>query len=428
MRDFYAGEPDWDRSSRETVSLGYEINHQLANGWDLSQSFRYEKFDWEYYGHYVKGLANGDTEITRGANRQVEHNSGISLDTRLAGYMQTGLADHELLFGLDIRRYDAESLTEFYDSPSFAVSNLNWQDPDYGNVPAGNAWYTSTPDITQTQIGAYAQDEVTLGRFSGSFALRYDWSKQEGTTYTNYAGHGTVDQSDTALTGRAGIGYDITPATMAYVNYSTSFDPQIGSDKNTGDPLRPLEAEQWEIGVKYEPAAFRGMFTAAIYDLEQENYTVNLGGGEGQTQVGRVDSYGLELEAVAELAQGLNMRANYAYNHTEQVRPGDANDGNAMSNAPNHLAGIWLDKSFDNGWRLAGGARYIGERYGDLANSYDLDSVTLVDLGVGYSTDRFDASLNVDNVFDTNYLATCGNYGCYYGEGQTLSAKISYKW
>lgn len=427
LRELYTGEPDWDRSDRTIFNLGYEFNHEMDNGWTVSQGFRYEKFDWEYYGHYVNGTANGGTEITRGANRQVEHNTGISLDTRLAGEVVTGAATHSLLFGIDIRQYDADTTTEFYNAATGGVGNLTWAAPVYGTHPNGTAWYTSTPAITQTQIGVYAQDELRMGRFSGSFALRYDWSKQEGTTYTNFAGAGTIDQADSALTGRAGVGYDVAAGTMVYANYSTSFDPEIGVD-GSGNALKPTTARQYEIGVKYEPTAFRGLLTAAIYDLEQQDLTINLGGALGRRQIGRVKSQGLEFEAVAELSRGLNLHASYAYNTTKVIEPGGANDGNVMPNAPEHLASIWLDKTFDNGFSIGGGARYVGARQGNLANTYALDGVTTVDLGVGYTTGNMEASLNVGNVFDKVYLANCGSFGCYYGEGRTITAKVSYKW
>lgn len=427
LRQLNTGEPGWDRSDRRIFNLGFEVNHELESGWTLSQSFRYEKFDWEYYGHYVNGTANGGTEITRGANRQVEHNTGISLDTRLAGEVQTGDVVHELLFGIDIRRFKADTVTEFYNSTTGGVGNLTWANPTYGTHPNGTAWYTSTPAITQTQVGVYAQDEIEMGRLRASLALRYDWSKQEGTTYTNFAGNGVVDQSDTALTGRAGLGYEIAEGTLAYLNYSTSFDPEIGVD-GSGNTLKPLTARQWEAGVKYEPTGYRGLVTASVYDLRQENLTINLGGALGRQQIGKVKSYGFELETVAELTRGLNLRASYAYNRTRVVENGGSNNGNEMPNAPRHMSGIWLDQTFDSGFRLGGGARFIGSRKGDLANTYSLAGVTLFDLGVGYSTDKFDASLNVGNVFDKVYLANCGSFGCYYGEGRTITAKISYKW
>jgi iron complex outermembrane receptor protein len=126
----------------------------------------------------VTGLDASGTEITRGANYQRENTTGLSLDSRLTGEVLTGGMEHKLLFGLDLRKYDADTVTEFYNAAG-GVTNLDWRNPVYGGVPAGAPWYVSTPDVTQTQIGLYAQDEITAGRWRGSIALRHDWSKQE---------------------------------------------------------------------------------------------------------------------------------------------------------------------------------------------------------------------------------------------------------
>lgn len=419
LRDLYTGEEDWDESDRKMYNFGIEIGHEFQNGWRLSQGFRYEKLDWTYRGTYVSGLSTDGTEILRGANYQKEDTTGFNLDTRLSGEVATGAVTHNILVGLDIRHYEADTTTEFYTG-----TPLNWRDPVYGTVPTGTAWYVSTPKAKLRQIGIYVQDEIEAGNWRGSLALRQDWSKQTGTTWTNFAGAGEIDQSDNALTGRAGLGYRMDNGVMPYVSYSTSFDPEIGVDEN-GDILKPTEGRQWEVGLKYEPTDFNGLFTVAIYDLQQKNLTRTVAAGQLR-QIGKVKSRGIEFEGTAELVQGWDIRAAYAYNDTEQV--GGANDGNEMPNAPGHLASLWLNHDFANGVRVGGGVRYIGSRKGDDANNYDLDPVTLVDLGASYTRDNFEASLNIANLADEDYVANCGSFGCFYGEGRTVAAKVTYKW
>ncbi|MFD2814643.1 hypothetical protein ACFSYD_09675 [Paracoccus aerius] len=89
---------------------------------------------------------------------------------------------------------------------------------------------------------------------------------------------------------------------------------------------------------------------------------------------------------------------------------------------------MWLDRDFGNGIRVGGGIRHIGERYIDVANSAELDSVTLVDLGAGYVRDDIEMSLNITNLTDEVYVGACGFSYCSYGEGRTVSAKVAYKW
>ncbi|WP_405404689.1 TonB-dependent siderophore receptor [Paracoccus sp. Ld10] len=420
LRDQYFGEPDFDDSDREMANLGVEISHQLDNGWTLSQGFRVERFDWTYTGHYVTGLSEDGLSVARGANFQDESTTGVNLDTRLSNSITTGAATHDLLLGLDIRQYDADTTTQF-----FYGQDIDASDPVYGGLPTTPAWYTSTSDVTQKQIGLYVQDEVSVGNWRGSLALRQDWTEQTGTEFSNFAGETIVDQSDSATTGRVGLGYVMANGVMPYASYSTSFDPTIGIDDTTGETLDPTEGKQWEVGVKYQPAGFDGLFSAAVYDLTQENLVRNLGQGQNR-QVGEVRSRGLELEATAALSADWDLRASYAYNDTEQ-KSGPEN-GFEMPNAPRHLASLWLDRELGRGLRAGGGIRHIGSRKGDFANTYDLDSVTLVDLAASYTRDNVEASVALNNVTDEVYLANCGSFGCYYGEGRSVSAKVAYTW
>ena len=419
LRDLYTGQSDWDDSDRKMSNFGVEISHDLGNGWTLNQGFRYEKFDWDYTGTYTSGFSADGATILRGANRQEESTKGINLDTRLTGEVQSGEVLHKLLIGVDLRKYDADTTTEFY-----TASALDWRNPDHSGVPAGPAWYVSENDLTLKQIGIYVQDEIEFGNWRASAALRHDRAEQTGTIWNNFAGRSRVDQTDNETTGRLGLSYILANGVMPYVSYSTSFDPEIGND-DQGRVLKPTTGKQWEVGVKYEPTNFNGLFTAAIYDLKQENVTRNLGAGVVR-QTGEVKSRGLELEATAELSDAWDLRAGYAYNDTEQV--GGSDDGKDMPNAPKHQASLWLDHDFGNGMRLGGGLRYIGKRAGDYANTYDMDSATLVDLGGSYTRDNIEASLNIANLTDKTYLANCGSFGCFYGEGRTVTARVAYKW
>ncbi|MDO6670360.1 TonB-dependent siderophore receptor [Paracoccus sp. 1_MG-2023] len=419
LRDLYTGQNDWDDSDRSASSLGVEIGHELGNGWKLSQGFRFEKLDWDYQSTYAIA-ALGTDSISRGSSRQSEESETISLDTRLSGEAVTGGVVHKLLFGADIRHYDA-----FESSQFGTAAELNLRDPDYF---AGGRSFFGDPnagDSTLRQAGVYAQDEIAAGNWRGTLGVRYDWVEQTGERY------GSVSEyKDNQLTGRVGIGYVMANGLNPFASYSTSFDPQAGQTID-GDALKPTEGKQFEIGVKYEPAMFDGLITASLYDLRQTNVnrTVFEDGVSGRRQIGEVRSQGFELEATAELADGWSLRGGYAYNMTEQEAPeGDALDGNELADAPNHIASLWIDREFDNGWRVSGGLRHVGERFINAANTDKLDSHTLVDLAAGYTLGNVDLALNVSNLTDETYVAACGFSYCSYGEGRTVAAKVTYKW
>ncbi|MFB2595406.1 TonB-dependent siderophore receptor [Paracoccus sp. p4-l81] len=425
LSDFYAGEENLDDSDRRTTNLGIEIAHEFDNGWRLEQGFRAESFDWAYSSVYSSGLSADGSQVLRGYIDQNEDSRSVNLDTRLKGEVVTGAATHRLLFGLDIRQYDAETTTGFANA-----TPLDWRDPAYGTMPRPTAfWYNSANDLSLRQIGIYAQDEIEMGNWRASVALRHDRASQWGTTYTNFAGSKVVDQTDSATSGRAGIGYQMAGGLMPYLSYSTSFDPQIGADVD-GNVLKPTTGKQWELGVKYQPEGFDGTITAALYDLRQDNVTVRtkVNGVSGSRQVGEVKSQGLELEATGSLG-AWDLRGGYAFNDTTQI--GGPGDGKPLTDAPRHLVSLWASHRFDNGWQVGGGIRHVGAHDGysyDYSQTYKVDAVTLVDLGVSYHKGPLSAQVNVTNLADKAYVANCNGFGCNYGEGRSLRAGVNWRW
>lgn len=428
LRDFYAGDPNDDRSDRETVNLGFELRHEFSSDWALDAGFRYQKFDWDYAGFFVdNAVPDGDT-ITRGGINQFEDSHTLNLDTRLSGSAQTGALTHDLLFGVDLRKYDVENRTEFLFADPISFDN-----PVYNGANLTAPWFIQGNDLKLEQVGIYAQDEMRLGNWRASLALRHDWAEQSGATFTNFAGTSRADQSSDATTYRAGVSYVTESGLVPYLSYATSFDPEVGSDID-GNTLDPTEGKQWEAGLKYQPLGFNGFFSLALFDLDQTNLstTVTEGGITGIRQIGKARSKGVELEGTVDLENGWSVRGAYTYNEATQAR--GANAGNDLPNAPEHNASLWVRYAFAStsaldGLQVGGGVRYIGERYGDTANQFKMEDVTLLDLQASYEvTENAQVSLNVTNLTDEVYVANCGSFGCFFGDGRTVQARLTYKW
>lgn len=419
LRDLYIGDPAIDGSDRRMVNIGYELRHELDTGWAIEQSARYQKFDWDYTGFYVgyPALA-APSVVNRGASFQNEDTWTANLDTRLSGTVQTGVIDHKLLFGLDLRKYDDNTTSQFATSSAFDINN-----PTAASV--GPVWYSKTDDLTLNQAGVYAQDELSFDKWRATLGLRHDWADQQGTS-----GATIIDQQDSATTGNLGLSYVFDSGFAPYVSYARSFDPVIGADVD-GQTLKPTTGEQWEVGLKYQPTDFEGLFSIALYDLRQDNVSVSVNSVGGVRQIGQVKSRGVELEGAAEIAMGWSVKAAYSYTDAEQV---GSNDGKMPANTPRHSGSLWLAYDFAEdtaleGLQVAGGLRYIGDRFSDNANTVSLDPVALVDLAATYKvTDKATLAVNLNNVTDETYVSTCGSFGCYYGSGRTVMGSLTVRW
>ncbi|MEL6466212.1 MAG: TonB-dependent siderophore receptor [Pseudomonadota bacterium] len=428
LRDFYAGDPTDDNSDRRNLNLGFQLRHIFDNNWALDANFRYQNFDWDYTGFFVQNaVTDGDT-INRGGLNQFEDSETINLDLRFSGSVQTGAVTHDLLFGFEYLRYDLVDRTEFLGADPISLAN-----PIYAGANLTAPTFIIDNDLVLEQVAFYAQDEVSSGNWRGSFAIRYDRSDTSGFSGNNFAGISAVDQEDEETTGRIGLSYVFDSGVAPYASYTTSFDPEIGSDID-GNALQPTEGRQWEVGVKWQPEGLDALFTAAIYDLRQTNIPANVveGAASGIRQIGEARSRGLELEGTVDLNNGWSIRGQYTYNDTE-VLSGD-NAGNELPNAPEQSFGVFANYAFDGGSQLSGlelggGVRFIDNRFGDAGNAFALENVTLLDLRASYQVrENLNMSLNVTNVTDQVYAANCGVFGCFFGDGRTVQARLTYQW
>lgn len=80
------------------------------------------------------------------------------------------------------------------------------------------------------------------------------------------------------------------------------------------------------------------------------------------------------------------------------------------------------------GLSLGAGLRYVGKTWADNANTREVDAYTLADLALRYSWNDFTAALNVTNLFDKDYFATCSAIGggCIRGEGREITFTLAH--
>ncbi|TIM60572.1 MAG: TonB-dependent receptor, partial [Mesorhizobium sp.] len=67
------------------------------------------------------------------------------------------------------------------------------------------------------------------------------------------------------------------------------------------------------------------------------------------------------------------------------------------------------------GFGLGAGIRYVGSTFGDDANTFKVPAVTLVDAALHYEWRNAELNLNVSNLFDKRYVASCfaESFGCF---------------
>ncbi|MBR9763479.1 MAG: TonB-dependent siderophore receptor [Rhodobacteraceae bacterium] len=425
LRDFYFGNEALEHGDRQTLNLGFQISHAFDNGWTLVNNTRFSAFDWSYNNVSV-GAVTG-TEVARTVLDQDESATSLATDLRLTGSLQSGAVTHDVTFGVDARRFSEESTSVFY----FGQEPIDYASPDYSDETLDTSSpFAAATDVTVTQLGLYAADEMSFGNWRGSLALRHDWNRSEGDA-DNYGTPVDLDRDDSATTGQAGIAHVWDNGLTGYLSYATSFSVSARPDDG-GNVLEPTTGKQWEAGLKYQPAGLDAFFTAALYNLREENRatTTTVGGVPFYDQIGKSEINGLELEGRGSLGNGWTLAGGYSW--TESRIIGGDLDGNELANTPEQTAKLWLSKEVQvgalKGLTIGAGARYIGERYAFNANTNRLDDVTLFDAGLSYDWNGAAVQLNVTNLTDEVYVSSVGSFSTYYGDGRTVSAQLTYEW
>lgn len=454
-RSFFPGDPAFDAFDREQYHVGVELDHRINETWSFRHHSRYIKTEATAQGFLGSALIPPST-ISR-STLFVEADTGaFTTDTQLEARFDTGAARHTLMFGAD---YLHSKWNNVQGVGMVGVPPIDMWNPVYGlptPVPDGfpNALRFEDGVKTQEQLGIYVQDQIKIDRFIVTLGGRYDWARTKNDTdgwmlAPPELGGMPIGASQTlkdeAFSGRAGLTYLFDNGLAPYVSYSTSFVPVLGADF-AGNAFKPIKAEQWEGGIKYEPRGLNALFTLAVFDITQENALTAdpaapglCGGAPCQTQAGEVRARGVELEAKAELWRGLNVIGSYTYLDSEITRSTAGNAGMKSTTVPEHMAALWADYTVQSGafvgLTFGAGVRYFGETYIDAANTRTVPDYTLVDALVSYDLGRaayalegYHLAINASNLFDETNIACSAENWCNYGLGRVVTGTLTYRW
>ena len=440
----FIGEPDWDRYGGERIRLAYQVEHALSDMWTVRHSFRHDRVDGSLrtmYAAWWLGFADetgapdpNGTYLNRLWYANDDEGRITNADLLLEGHLNWGRSNHTLLFGVDGMKNDADQRAWLDD---FATP-LDVYNPVYGTFPELD-WDSLPTDLTRTRvtnIGVLAQDQMKLDEHWVFVAgLRYDSAKTD--TDVRFADGSTnpTRQEDDAFSTNLGIVYLADGGWSPYASYSQSFEPVADTDAQ-GNAFKPKRGEQVELGVKWSPVP-AVWATAAIYQLKEKNRLtadpdpLNVG---FQIQKGEVTVKGVELEVLADL-EDWQVIASYTYMDARQTNVSALDEiyrDKQLSGIPKHMASAWVVYRFSAlglpDLRAGFGVRYVGETSDGIDFTFT-PSTTLLDAMVSYDIARWRLALNVTNLTDETYIATCLERGdCWFGTRRKVALTAAYRW
>ncbi|MDR6474416.1 TonB-dependent siderophore receptor [Paraburkholderia graminis] len=427
--DKYFGDPDRDGMHRTQYWFGYQFDHAINDKISVSQNLRYLHIDQHYYQTSVtSALGANQRTVSMWGNVDNEHYTQFQVDTHAQAKVATGAVQHTLLFGLDYQR----SMLGDTEGNS-VLGTVDLYNPNFSSLPTQQA--NTRLDYSLSTVGVYAQDEARWRNWVLTFGVRQDWTGGNQQTTLLTTGKGSIyHTNDHAFTWRAGLAYQFESGIAPYVSYSRSFQPVLGATYS-GAPFSPTKGRQIEAGVRYQPKWFDGFFSLAAFTLTQDNVSVVDPDHPGNAiQTGQTRSRGVEFEAHANVTADLKVIASYTYlNQQVTSTTTPTSFGKRPTIAPRNTASLWADYTFHRGplrnFGVGSGVRYMSSSAGDAANTFTVPGRVLVDLGAHYDIQNWRLSLNLNNVFDREYISYCTTASvCYWGATRTVLGTARYQW
>lgn len=418
-RSKFYGEPDYNFHDVERTSLSGNFTHDFDNGFVLRSNLRYSELTDDFGYVYLNGtgagtLRNRDAFGTDTEADQLNGNLMLQYDARFENI------DSSTMVGVEYRDASSEDSSVYQ-----GVSPIDVANPAYSGAPVGLVPYSRNKQDYTTKSVFVQQNLSFFERFIVTGGFRNDSLDLSSTDITNVKASDSFSENSV----RGALTYIVNDEVSTYVSMVESVaPPSIG--------VTPERGKQYEVGIKYSPTGMNALFSAAIYDLTQEDITIAVVQPNGTIEretIGESRVRGLDLEAKAELTDNLSLIGGYSYMESEvlrgTLRSGASLEGNEFEAAPKHSASLWSYYNLPGTTMSVGlGARYTGAYYFNPDNSAKSDATTLFDAAFNYQILKdTDLAINVSNLLDEQHVVGSGTAD-YYNPGREITAKVSYNW
>lgn len=338
--------------------------------------------------------------------------TSINAQQNFTGNFNIGRIRNRLLVGVDV--YTFTSQLRYTDVGTYDVVNTNKPVPGINLEKVNDLMAAKTNSNNQTRLSTYsvyASDVVNLTeRLIVMLSLRVD-RFVNNATITNGV-KGTNDYKQTAVSPKFGFVYQLAPEQLSiFGNYMNGFQnvaPVVQPDGTTST-FKPLNANQWEFGLKAEAFNRKLTGTVSYYDIAINNATRVE--NSFTIQDGQQKSKGYEVEIVANPIAGLNIVAGYAKNDNKVVKAA-AFEGNYVAQVPTDYVNLWVSYKFTGkilrNFGLGVGGNYVSDCFFEAANLITIPGYTLVNASLFYDQPKWRVTLKGNNLGNE---ATFSNWG-----------------
>ncbi|MEN8189136.1 MAG: TonB-dependent receptor [Thermodesulfobacteriota bacterium] len=403
---------------------------------------------WEHH-HPVTGRINDAETWIMGTDLQLNYNHKLAGDAAV------------LTTGLTVRLDDQE--TDYYQYADLNTRSIcsdrtgcNDRIISVASDRSGSHMETQTREallygffvqesfrpVTKALVDIGARVDVIDFKINSDWTSQYNWST--GSYDKTDSGSSEVTKDYTSFSPRIGASYGLNEQLNIFASASTGVQSPSEGEINDNPDLEMVETQSYEMGLKGRSESWKFDLSAYYSPVTNEVIKVLNSGRTEYANAGKTLKQGLEIAGSYTLLKGLQIGASYTYSDftfdefTENVGYGRAakavdRSGNRLPYVPEHQYSLSASYSHPSGFKARVQSHSWGSYYMDNGNTEEYEGYDFVtNLMLGYETDKYDISLNVDNLFDDLYAVeatkdTTGTIEYTPAAPRSIMARFTYK-
>lgn len=415
----------------------------------------------------VSGNQKRDVKYWRVANKTTYAKDDQQVDVSL--YYFNGELFHPIFQVLDIDSQDWGAEFRYVNSAQigdkdnqlivgFSPTLGYKQDNRFANSGGARGARTAEFDQEAYNLNLYAEDQYKVAdKITLVPGVQMTYASRQSTDYYFANGDDTGHAIYRAISPKAGITYDLTGASQAFVGYTRGFEPPTFSElfNSSGDFLanKAQRSHTWETGVRGEEGRFG--YDATYYYSRLDKELLSLSDSTG-SPLGTINArgttihQGVELGGKVDLVRSIlahdeqspdNVYLRGVYNWGRFRFDGDSVYGNnQLPSLPEHFMRMELMYEHPSGFFGGPNMERSFSKYPiDMANTFFADPYTVWGLKAGYQTeDGFSVFVEAKNLSDKVYAASTSivnnaagadsNASFNPGNGRAWYGGLEWKW
>lgn len=458
--NFYGSVDDYEKVEADMATV--RIEHDFSKGVKLVNTARFGRAKIDRRLTSVGAVSASSTDpaswtVTRSRHANEQSNDILANQTNLSAELKTGSIKHALSGGIEFS-HERQNVTSLALPTGTTVPVSPVYDPDpHASVGPDMVYTGAYANGRITTASAYLFDTITLNPTWQVLAgLRHERYRAETNRADMVTTNGVAvltpsapSDSGSLTSWKLGVVYKPATNGSVYFAAANSYAPPGGSSLTLSAPTSnpgadragfdPQETENLELGTKWEFFSGKLAVTAAAYRSVNRNETIEVEDGV-YSQDGERRVQGLEFGLVGQVTPAWQLSGGLTLMDSEVVEgsfEGTNANGAPSRWTPKFAASVWTSYALNDKLTVGGGARYLSRQDRvtdpladlDTSNMPSIPSYWMADLMASWAVHKnVSLQLNVQNVFDKEYIGTLNNNGNRYQPGAprtfTLAANV----